>query len=146
MGYTTKFDGVLSFNRELTDAEILKLQSFNQENPDDHPNWVRTDGDRYSYIQWEVSPCFGGIQWDGSEKFYNSVEALNMVIKTMWLASPDLRLSGTILAQGEEAGDVWQIHIGEDGLAYSKEIPKPSDLIICPHCDNSFILSEARKE
>lgn len=143
MGYTTEFSGELKFNRELKASEILLIQSMAQENPDDHPEWVRTEGDQYSYIKWELTNNLNALQWDGGEKFYNAVEALNMLIKTLWVESPDLRLSGVLNAQGEEIGDLWQIHIGADGLAYQKDLPKPEDLVTCPHCDEQFRLSDA---
>lgn len=143
MGYTTQFEGELKFNRELKASEILKLQSVSGENPDDLAGWERRNKeDELSYIQYELNKTLDGLKWDGSEKFYCAVEALNFILHNLRKESPDLRLIGFLRAQGEELGDIWEIRIDEEGWAYRKELPTMADIVECPHCSEKFRLSE----
>jgi len=144
MGYTTEFDGKLKFKNPLTAEQEIYLKTILPDNDyqdtDDHPDWITPDGYR-GYIQLEICEDKTGIQWDGSEKFRNSVEAVNTVVMTMQAKFPDFELEGELQAQGEEMTDRWSLII-VDGKAFRKELIMSSDVITCPHCEEKIILSD----
>lgn len=106
MGYTTKFSGVLKFVNPITPEQILKLQTILGEDCRDHPEW----GARHlSYIDLKITKDSAGLQWDGSEKTYDLPEKVNVVIDQMQKEFPEFALTGRLLAQGEEVGDVWHL-------------------------------------
>jgi hypothetical protein len=144
MGYQTEFKGQLSFNRELTGSELAFLKSMFWIDDDDlaKGEWVVPE-DKPHYVQLELSPDFSGIQWDGSEKFYKAVEAVNFVILNMRHRYPDFALTGRLQAQGEEFEDRWELVIGEDGLAHQVDLPAPGQVVKCPHCEEKFSLDSA---
>lgn len=115
MGYTTEFRGQLYFKNELTGFQILRLKSFLGEDCRDHPEWGRTD---LTYIDLRITKDGTGIEWDGSEKTYDLVEKINLIIEEMNKDFP-FELVGNLLAQGEENDDNWIISI-ENGKAIEK--------------------------
>lgn len=126
MGYTTQFSGILKFTKPLTAEEELALQPMMGEDTDDLKknddiDFVMPEGWRGGYIQLEIAKDKSGLQWDGSEKFYNAVETVNSVIMTMQKKFPGFGLKGGLLAQGEETGDIWKLLIRE-GKAIAEEI------------------------
>lgn len=144
MGYTTEFEGILKFTRPLTAEQELYLQTIcsgDLEDPDDHPDWIKPKGN-LSYIQYVIAPDKSGIQWDENEKFYYAENACNLVILTMQAKFPDFGLEGSLRAQGEEIGDIWDLAI-VNGVAVRRELPKPEDTITCPHCNEDFLLKDA---
>lgn len=123
MGYTTQFSGTLKFTKPLTAEEELFLSTIcNDEmmHTDDLPNCIKPKNYR-GYIQLVISQDKSGIEWDGNEKFYDAVDAVNTVIMTMQEKFPDFGLKGGLIAQGEEVGDVWKLLI-KDGKATKEEI------------------------
>jgi hypothetical protein len=110
MGYSTKFKGKLLFGRAITSDELLELQSFLGEN-------VPGVG----YIDLRVTKNMDGLEWDGSEKTYDLPDKVNFLIAKMRNKHPDFGLSGSLLAQGEEVGDVWKLVV-EDNFATTKNI------------------------
>lgn len=133
MGYTTKFDGAIKFDRELTASEIMtirKICSFGEDGDAEdlakaigyvHPEHV-TGGDRgYSYIQIELTENLDGLEWDGGEKCYFMLTTLNVVMQAIMQKIPDLNFHGGMTAQGEEIGDVWAIEV-VNNAAYRKSI------------------------
>lgn len=70
-------------------------------------------------------------------------EAVELLIKLMRIEFPEFGLRGQFLANGEEAFDNWFLISDESGI-HIKEIPKPEDLVTCPHCDERFRLSDAK--
>lgn len=144
MGYSTEFEGILRFTHQLSVPQLAKLQSFFGENPDDHTDWLKTPGDKYSYVQYELTKDFTGLKWDGGEKFYYAVEALNLILLNMRAEWPDFGLEGQLEAQGEEMRDRWLLVI-ENGLAVRKEIKIEGSIYECPHCHEQVITSEAKQ-
>lgn len=142
MGYTTTFKGQLSFTTELTASQLVKLNSILGEDCRDHPEWKKKD---LGYIQFELTKDFTGIQWDGSEKFYDAVDITNLVIELMKKEYPNFGLKGKLAAQGEDSDDRWFLLI-QDGKAVKEDIPLATDEIICPECNHLFKLSEAKKK
>lgn len=139
MGYTTEFEGVLKFAKPLTAEQELAIKKIipddGYELSSDHPEWITPKGYK-GYVQLVVASDGSGIEWDGNEKFYDAVEAVNTVILTMQKDFPDFALEGELLAQGEEFGDVWKLAI-VDGVAKRIDL-KIDGHVKCPECDHVF--------
>lgn len=103
MGYTTAFDGRLELNKPLTVPDSNQLKEFSEERHEsgEVPGY---------YCQWVPTDDGMGIEWDGSEKFYQYVEWLEYIIKH-FLAPKGYELNGAIRYQGEEIGDVGRIEV-----------------------------------
>jgi hypothetical protein len=111
VGYTTKFSGQVAIEPPLTGEQVLFLQHFAGQ---DHRKSGYMNVPGY-YCQWEPDAEGTALEWDGGEKFCDSVEWMRYLI-TNFIAGgrheyfPTPRtVNGTILAQGEEASDVWRI-------------------------------------
>lgn len=139
MGYTTEFKGELKFTKELTATQLAELASMLGQDCRQHPEWGTKD---LYYIDLELTKDFSGIKWDGSEKTYGLENLVNVVIHQMRKKWPDFGLSGSLLAQGEEIGDIWQLTIGDDGLAKKVPVALAGRIVTCPHCDERFLLGE----
>ena len=139
MGYNTQFEGVLKFKKPLSEFELLFIKTILGEDTRDHPDWKKSNIDA-SYIQLELTKDKSGIQYDGSEKFYNSVEAVNLVTMVMRDKFPDFCLEGSLIAQGEAVSDRWSLIINEWGLASRVDIQIKGQKIQCPHCEDYFYL------
>jgi hypothetical protein len=109
MGYTTTFDGAITITPPLNEAEKEKADYWYF--CDD-----KIEGAPSSYCQWEVSHKGDSLKWDGGEKFYKSLEWMQWIIDQL----PGHQFSGEIIAQGDEAGDVWKIVV-KDNKAERKE-------------------------
>lgn len=120
MGYSTDFTGELKFVNELTASQLFKIESFLGEDRQDHPEWEMASG--FYYVDLELADRFTGLKWNGAEKTYGLVDAVNMIITNMRKEFPDFSLKGEMLGQGEEADDRWKLIIGDDGMAYKKII------------------------
>ncbi len=139
MGYDTDFSGTLLFLTELTASQIVALKDMCGEDCRDHPEWGAKD---LTYISLELNDTLDGLRWDGSEKTYDLVEKVNLVIQMMQLRWPDFALAGRLTAQGEERDDRWILEIGQDGWAHKRAIPiyMSGTEVTCPHCRNEFNL------
>jgi len=139
MGYTTQFSGVLKFANDITVAQLKELKKFLGEDMRDHPEWGDM-GDCH-YLQFEVSPEMDGLQWDGSEKFYGAVDAVNIITRNMKKQFPDFAFSGELLAQGENIADRWRLVV-ENGVARKEDNPIKGKVVNCPHCGEDFIIGQ----
>ena len=136
MGYNTDFSGELKFTQTFTVPQLIALEKIIGEDCRDHPEWGEKEA---SYIQLVLTDDKSGLEWDGGEKTYHMVEAVNVVIREMRKQWPDFGLSGELLAQGEEFGDLWKLSIGADGFAYKTEMTVTNGSVQCPECDHVFI-------
>ena len=130
MGYNTDFSGVLTYKNPITDEELEYLNTFMDEDCRDHPEWGRTD------LTWIDLMCDeDGIQWNGSEKTYDLVEKINLIIDQMRKKFPGFELEGALEAKGEKFDDYWILDI-EDGRAVMKtaKIVVNDEINYCPHC------------
>ena len=137
MGYSTEFKGELKFTTILTPEQLLKVKSFLGEDCRSHPEWGEQN---LSYIDLEFLPDLSGLKWDGSEKTYDLVKKVNLIIVEMRKEYPEFGLIGKMLAQGEEIDDRWIIEI-INGKAIKSPIETKSSLIKCPHCGENFIIN-----
>lgn len=136
MGYTTRFEGVLRFARDLTTAELRILNSILGEDCRDHPEWG-ADCD-VAWIDLEITGDFSGLKWNGAEKSYFMEKQVNTVIRAMRTRVPDFALVGVLHAQGEDLEDRWDLVIGDDGLVRKVPNPPKGIRIECPHCRRRF--------
>jgi hypothetical protein len=134
MGYTTTFKGELTFVQEPTASQLAKIKQL-----------FKVDGRKVglneaTYINLKFTEAFTGIEWNGTEKTYGMVEAVNYIIAQMKFDYPDFGLYGKLLAQGEDIEDRWELQINTDGWAVEKKIPLIGQKVRCPHCHNDFTL------
>jgi len=137
MGYSTEFIGELLFTKELKASEIVKIKSFLGRDCRAHPEW---NAKHLTYIDLELTDNLSGLKWDGSEKTYDLVEKVNLIIDMMKKDYPDFGLNGSLLAQGEDITDRWMLSIDENGKAVQNKIEIKGKKITCPHCQENFIL------
>ena len=137
MGYNTDFHGTLTFTQPLGEDAIAKLKTMLGEDCRDHPEWGAPN---LSYIDLQLTPLHDGLQWDGSEKTYDLVEKVNVIITEMRKNFPGFGLAGHLVAQGEDTSDRWILLIGPDGMAQAAEAPDFGAKVICPHCRGEFRL------
>ena len=140
MGYSTRFEGTLSFVGEVTVADIRLMKLMFDEKFDDHPEWrehVRSQPNTKN-IGW-VDLCFtdnlDGIQWDGSEKTYGLEHVITALIAEVRKQNPSFGLSGELQAQGEDFDDRWILRI-EHGRAV--KVPVEVKSIRCPECGHEW--------
>lgn len=136
MGYTTQFKGVLKFAQPLSIEQLKALNEVLGEDCDKLKAFQLPEED-YSYMQYEVTKDMSGIRWDGGEKFYYADNALNLLLRYMREQFPEFSLTGELMAQGEEVGDLWKI-VMEDGVATRKDMTPSGTKITCPECDHTF--------
>lgn len=123
MGYTTKFTGTLRFPENMTIDCLQQVSGLmGCEAPDDTSGW--------RYMQFRINKSLTGIEWDGSEKFYGAVEAVNWLTQKIREQYHDFRLAGELLAQGEYQDDIWKLAV-VDGVA--KKIDYPPHLLAVAH-------------
>ena len=142
MGYTTDFEGTVSIEPPLNVSEISFLTEFNETrrmHRSKGPLFVRGSG-AYGqgddediidnnrphpdqpglWCQWTPSNEGHDLEWDGGEKFYNSVEWMRYIIDHFLKpgaiaknALPFLQANhvcnGEIEAEGESGDDHWKL-------------------------------------
>lgn len=144
MGYQTEFNGVIKVEPPLSPEEINYLNMFSDSrrmNREKGPYYVRDDNESdvinpnrppkcqpNLWCQWISTEDGSGIEWDGSEKFYDAAEWMQYLIDHFFGEDPiakkvdseageflqSHKFSGTINAEGEERDDVWRIRIEND--------------------------------
>jgi len=142
MGYTTDFEGSVTVEPPLNEAEIAFLKKFNDTrrmNRKKGPYYV--DGGGFAgqdqeediidfnspprgqpglWCQWVPTEDGTQLEWDGGEKFYESVKWMQYIIdhflKPGAIAAAELPflqanhvVTGEIFAQGEESSDKWKL-------------------------------------
>lgn len=137
MGYTTSFEGELRFASEPTASQLAALSAMLGEDCRDHPEW---EAPGLYYIDLELTKDFCGLRWNDAEKTYDMDKLVNVVIRQMRKQWPDFGLTGALMAQGEDVGDIWALRIGDDGFAIKCDVPKAGESVKCPHCGESFAL------
>lgn len=141
MGYSTEFKGELRFTKELTAKQLAKIKTFLGEDCREHPEWGNVG---LSYIDLELTDDFDGLKWNGSEKTYDLVEKVNLLIDNVKKKYPDFGLSGNLVAQGEDLEDRWVLSI-ENGKAVERKTAIKGRKVTCPHCDEEFLLEDSNE-
>ena len=146
MGYSTKFAGELLFTRPLTHYQVADLENFLGEDCRGH-SWEEFLGMKPSltYIDLKFNNEQTGLRWDGSEKTYDLVEKVNLII--LWMktkyGSDSFGLTGSMNAIGESNDDVWILMIGEDGFAHKISCKINPFKLTCPHCNKEIDIGYA---
>lgn len=144
MGYSTKFQGVLFFDKDTPIGAIRILKELYAEDSRDHPEWGTFKD--YFWIDLEVTKELDGLKWDGSEKSMIDENVVNFILKKVREEYPDFKLFGELQAQGEEIDDRWRLVIGEDGWAHKAKDPHEGKKVTCPHCNEDFYLKAGPQE
>jgi len=137
VGYSTDFSGELRFTQEPNAEQLAALEGMLGEDCRDHPEWKRPE---LTYIDLELTDDASGLKWDGSEKTYDLVEKVNLILHVMREKWPDFGLTGSLLAQGEDITDRWVLTIGDDGAAKRVPVEFTGRMVTCPHCSEEFAL------
>lgn len=152
MGYSTTFQGQINISPALSVDEIdylVKFADTRRMNRANGPYFV--DGTGYKgqdnnsdiidfnqppagqpglWCQWVPNKNGDALEWDGGEKFYDSVEWMQYLIdhflKPGAIAPLDFLLknhvlNGEILAQGEDIDDRWKL-IVQDNVVTTKQL------------------------
>ena len=138
MGYNTSFKGELKIVPELTATQIVYLKQFLGEDMREHPDWGKPTGD-FFYINIELTKDYQHLKWDSSEKTYDMCGQFNFIIDKMREKWPEFSLDGTIMAQGEEIGDWWELFIDENDYACKRIRILNDKKIKCPKCGEEFV-------
>lgn len=136
MGYNTRFSGTLEFTEELSASQIVALKRLFGADMRDNPQY-KSSG--LTYIDFEFTEDMKGLRHDGSEKSYDTVEKLNLLISHMQDLYPWFMLRGELLAQGEDVGDVWKVEI-IDGKAVRTDVLLTGKKVTCPDCGHNFVI------
>ena len=134
MWYCTTFKGKLSFADNITVKELTKIKTFLWEDCRDHPEWGTQ---QLTYIDLELCEDLSWLIWDGSEKTYDLVDKVNLIITEMRKEFPWFSLSGKLQAEWEEQWDTWTLEIQSNWFAVKVD---PTIDITCPHCAQSFTI------
>jgi len=127
MGYTTKFTGCLKFAEPISVEQLAQLESMLDEDVRDHPEWQKQGEDEYTtyidlaLVKGEDGPV--GLEWNGAEKTYGMVNAVNIITRVMRQKWPTFRLTGELLARGEDFSDNWTLRMNDDGIAHKAITP-----------------------
>lgn len=113
MGYTTTFAGSVAVAPPLSAAEVASLRDFAAARHDDYtiPGIPRTP-----WCQWVPTDDGTAIEWDGGEKFIDSLPWMRYLIAT-FIAPARHVVNGTIEAQGERADDRWDLVVVDNEVS-----------------------------
>jgi len=136
MGYTTEFCGQLEFVGDVS-VELLRAikEYFGKDMRELDPAYAKTHG--VNYIDLTLTDDLDGIKWDGSEKSYGMVEAVNWLIAKIRKDWPSFTLKGEMAAQGEDVDDRWILRI-VNGKAVKIDNPPKGKKVKCPECEHEF--------
>lgn len=153
MGYTTEFSGSVRVEPPLNEAEIEFLNKFSDTrrmNRRKGPYYVDNAGmcgqDREPDIidynspdpsqpglwcQWVPTEDGTEIEWNGSEKFYDSPEWMQYLIdhflrpgckaaSQLPFLQANHTVNGEIDAEGEESGDIWRLVVTDNKVTVKR--------------------------
>lgn len=171
MGYTTDFEGRVTIEPPLNPHEVAYLRHFNQtrrmrrhngpyylgtgfHGQDHQPDIIDYNSPDPTqpglWCNWTPTDDGTGIEWDGGEKFYNSVEWMQYLINTFLRPGADLQrelakpnigrcyptefahftfdhiVNGRIEAQGEDGDDVWALVVDDNRAARAEAGREPA--------------------
>lgn len=118
MGYDTKFKGVVSLQPPLTGEQIAKLRDFAETRHSDSRDEL-LPGMPGLYCQWIPTRDGSGIEWDGGEKFYESLKWMKYLMEkfiTPW----GIKADGEMVAQGHDISDRWLLRVKDNVVTRKK--------------------------
>ena len=137
MGYSTDFNGILKFDKELTvtDYNFLKKLSETRRMGRNVDEKYGVEGEFYVdggdndasvinvnsppktqpglWLQWTPTEDGWGLKWDGGEKFYNYVEWLEYLIEKV-IEPRGYILNGEVEWYGEDRDDAGKITVKDN--------------------------------
>lgn len=149
MGYNTSFTGKIRILSEDANASFAivsglldRFDDAEKMAADFHFPEDKLDSDRAGYFALSVKDDNDGsfLTWDGSEKTYGMVNALNILMFAAKSISPSIIFHGEMVAQGEGVGDIWGVSV-KDSFATRVEFEIGSDKreVCCPACGKRFV-------
>lgn len=116
MGYSTTFDGQIDIVPPLSAKKVAFLENYSQE---------RHEGKEFPYLycQWLATEDGTAIVWNDGEKFYESAQWMDYLIKNHLRGHV---LNGTISAQGDEPDDMWLLHVKDNQVSVEELVAMPS--------------------
>lgn len=119
MGYTTHFADQINIVPPLSAEKVAFLEAYSQE---------RHEGNEFPYLycQWVANEDGTAIVWNDGEKFYESAQWMDYLIKNHLRGHV---LNGTISAQGEEPDDMWLLHVVDNRVSVEELVAMPSGKI-----------------
>jgi hypothetical protein len=118
MGYTTEFRGSLNFTSTPKPEVLSSIEKMFGEDCRDHPEW---EVPNLTWMDLEFNHDETGIEWDGSEKTYDMVEKINLILKLLRRIDNNFGLEGVMEARGEDWDDLWKIEV-VDGWAVKSDM------------------------
>lgn len=142
MGYTTNFSGSLKISPKLDNSQKDYLKTFLGEDCRNHKEWFTAIPEwnhtrNLTYMDLELTDDEDALQWDGSEKTYDLVEKVELLIKLMRLKVPDFSLHGKLYAQGEDRRDTWILRADGD-VVVCDDIDLDTKTVTCSNCQHHF--------
>lgn len=133
MGYSTRYEGVMKFSRDLTGPELAKLSEALGEDRREHEWPDPENGAYWNHVDLELTADFGGLQWNDAEKT-GQLEQILRYLDRHFLPS-DVSFTGQMLAQGEDITDRYRI-VAEEGLisVHGEEVGTTE----CPECGHRW--------
>jgi hypothetical protein len=123
MGYTTAFTGDFKLDRPMDRDLAERLSAFVQERHDEG-GWPGI------WCDWMLNNDATAIVWNESEKFYDYVAWLEVLIQK-FIGPAGYVLNGQVEWQGEEPDDFGVIDVQDNvvqALRGTREIPKPKKI------------------
>jgi len=123
MGYTSRFEGHIKVEPNLTLLDVQELNDFHdRSHPEDGTfpgmwcQWIPhksgvvvpeswEPGHEKALATWRTLP-YDSIAWDGGEKFYDSAQWMSFIIQEFL---QDYTCNGQIFVQGQTPEDRWFI-------------------------------------
>lgn len=124
MGYTTTFVGDITFNKNLTEDLKTEINKFCEKrhckgNLTSEGYNIEEDYAPSLWCNWEVSEEGNSLRWNESEKSYSMDKWLEVIIDK-FLIKEGVICNGTVLAYGENPGDVWRIRVVDNKVKAEK--------------------------
>lgn len=94
MGYTTEFHGRFNTNKPIPPALRAQMEAFSEKRHTEGPEFPSI------WCDWVPTADGMGIEWNGSEKFYEYVVWLRVII-ARFLEPAGITLSGEIEYMGD---------------------------------------------
>ena len=154
MGYNTIFTGELKFTKPIIGPDIAFLKSILGEDCRDHPEWLNAyleipeydTESKYgglTYMDLVLTDDFNGLRWnDETEKTYDLVDKVNLIVTLMRRRVPGFGLVGVLNAQGEGWDDRWRLVVKKTTWARRETLVVKGIPHTCPSCGEKFIEEE----
>lgn len=116
MGYRTDFDGKINIVPELCGPQIEEIETFckKRHNHNTSPS---------VWCDWEIVDEGHAIAWNGGEKSYEMERWMVYLIQNFLQGHT---LNGIMSAQGEDAADMWLLHVRDNTVLVEELVAQPS--------------------